>query len=130
MVEFLPIVTTVGTAIGVIWGVVEIRRIIKSGREVAENRIITAMDTRLDSIKTKISDNEKSFITHVTEKEKLMNQLKDDIHKLEEHLQALCNTVSKHDATITMQTPIINQVQQSITELKVKVELMEKGIKL
>ena len=65
MVEFLPIVTTVGTAIGVIWGVVEIRRIIKTGRETAENRIITAMDTRLDSIKTKISDNEKSFITHV-----------------------------------------------------------------
>ena len=129
MVEFLPIVTTVGTAIGVIWGVVEIRRIIKSGREVAENRIITAMDTRLDSIKTKISDNEKSFITHVTEKEKLMNQLKDDIHKLEEHLQELCNTVSKHQGILESVNPTIIAVQNQITSLKGKVLIMEGRIK-
>ena len=129
MVEFLPIVTTVGTAIGVIWGVVEIRRIIKTGREVAENRIITAMDTRLDSIKTKISDNEKSFITHVTEKEKLMNQLKDDIHKLEEHLQALCNTVSKHQGILESVNPTIIAVQNQITSLKEKVLIMEGRIK-
>ena len=66
MVDIFPIVASIGTGITVIWGIVEVRKSVKSGRENAENRIISAIDTRLDSIKVKISDNEKSFITHVS----------------------------------------------------------------
>ncbi len=129
MVDIFPIVASIGTGITVIWGIVEVRKTIKSGRENAENRIISAMDNRLDSIKVKISDNEKSFITHVTEKEKLMMQLKDDIHKLEGHLQELCNTVSKHQGILESVNPTIIAVQNQITSLKEKVNIMEGRIK-
>jgi len=108
----------------------EIRKSIRTGKQQTEDRIIAAIETRLGIVRTEIEKNEELFLNDKAEQENLLLSLKEDIHKLEQHLQELCNTVSKHDATITMQTPIINQVQQSITELKVKVELMEKGIKL
>jgi chromosome segregation ATPase len=129
MVDIFPIVASIGTGITVIWGIVEVRKSVKSGRENAENRIISAIDTRLDSIKVKISDNEKSFITHVTEKEKLMIQLKEDIHKLEGHLQELCNTVSKHQGILESVNPTIIAVQNQITSLKEKVNIMEGRMK-
>jgi uncharacterized membrane-anchored protein YhcB (DUF1043 family) len=129
LVDFFPYVAVIGTAVSVIWGVLEIKKkIIERGTNL-ENRLITAIDTRLGSVKTKIDDNEKAFIQHVTEKEKLLLQLKDDIHKLEEHLQELCNTVSKHDGILESVNPTIMAVQNQITELKVKVEIMEKGMK-
>jgi len=129
MIDIFPIVASIGTGITVIWGIVEVRKSVKSGRENAENRIISAIDTRLDSIKVKIADNERSFITHVTEKEKLLLQLKDDIHKLEEHLQELCNTVSKHDGILEAVNPTIVAVQNQITSLKEKVNIMEGRMK-
>jgi predicted nucleic acid-binding Zn-ribbon protein len=129
MVDYFPYISAVGIAVTVIWGTFEIVKNVKNRTINLENRLISAIDIRLGSVKTKIEDQEKAFAVHVTEKEKLLLQLKDDIHTLEKHLQELCNQVSKHEGILQSVSPTIMAVQNNISELKVKVELMEKGMK-
>ena len=129
MVDLFQIVSAIGIGVTVVWGTFEIVKNVKNRSISLENRLISAIDVRLGSVKTKIEDQEKAFSVHVTEKEKLLLQLKDDIHILEKHLQELCNQVSKHDGILESVSPTIMAVQNNITELKVKVELMEKGMK-
>lgn len=128
MVDFFPIVTAGGTVVAIAWGVFAMRDSYKKGRETSDQKIINAIDTRLGIVKTEVEKHKELFLADKTEKEKLILTLKDDIHVLEQHLSDLCNTVAKHEGILESVNPVILDVQNKITELKVKVDLMEKGI--
>jgi len=128
MVDYTIIITVASSAIAIIWGVFSIKQIIKQSAEKRDDRLLMAIDTRLGVVKTQIEKNEELFLTDKNEKERLILTLKDDIHVLEQHLQDLCNSVSKHDGILQSVNPVIIAVQNQVTELKIKVELMEKDI--
>ena len=124
-----------GAIVSIVWGVLAIRDMMKKNRLTdAEqrrdeaNRIIEAVDNKLGIIKTQAQKDRELFLAEKTEKDSLILTLKEDIHVLEKHLEELCKSVSKHDGILEQQAPAIQQVTDSINELKIQVGILEKGL--
>jgi len=122
------IITSISAVVGVIWGVYSVRDIVRKNQLSSETRIISAIDTKLGTIQTEIDKNEQLFQSYADEKDKLILSLKDDIHVLEKHLEDLCNRVSRHDGILETHRPLLEEVRNTLSDLKIQVGVLEKGL--